>query len=585
MKFLCEQCKAKYQIADEKAAGKTVRMKCRKCGYLIEVRAAVTETSAAGSVPPDAKAHSSSRPPAAAPAQGGGSPAGPAGQAPRAGQKPAPPRATPLATSLASAKPPAKAPERSTTGALAGAFKSTVQREEESSAPFDMADISPSDEWYVAINGVPVGPIRIGEVRRKAALGAVTEDSLCWQEGMDEWRALRSFPELVAIVREAFTSGRSSLPPPGGEPVRASAPPPPPQRSPAPAEARERPAKPAPPARAPGRTTPPAPAARSNVVPITSRLATAEKIEQEPTDDMTRPYTGPPITPDRPSPAPHAKDPLVVPDPFASPPLAGQAAAGKTAAPSAIAPTTGPAVMSAMAVSPDAAMAAAQAAFPQRKQTNWAAIAMVAAAVAFGITTPIALFVGRAPAPTPVVVQVPASPAQPTVSAATVAAPSPPTDSAATPETTATPTPAKGPVAMGGPARSGATNNAGAGPAHGPLDLHGLTGNAVTPTDDTGDNGPKAPGQCFSSGQVTQVIGLHQPGIRRACWERNPTTKPTVNVSVSLTIGPDGSPQSVSANADESSVAKCVENDVRSWRFPAMGCSQQTSFSFHFVRQ
>ena len=47
MKFLCEQCKAKYQIADEKAVGKTVRMKCRKCGHLIEVRAAVTETSVA----------------------------------------------------------------------------------------------------------------------------------------------------------------------------------------------------------------------------------------------------------------------------------------------------------------------------------------------------------------------------------------------------------------------------------------------------------------------------------------------------------------------------------------------------------
>ncbi|MDP9037227.1 MAG: zinc-ribbon domain-containing protein, partial [Myxococcota bacterium] len=44
MKFLCEQCKAKYQIADEKAAGKTVRMKCRKCGYLIEVRAEVRDT-------------------------------------------------------------------------------------------------------------------------------------------------------------------------------------------------------------------------------------------------------------------------------------------------------------------------------------------------------------------------------------------------------------------------------------------------------------------------------------------------------------------------------------------------------------
>jgi len=39
MRFLCEQCKAKYQIADEKVAGKTVRMKCRKCGHLIEVKA------------------------------------------------------------------------------------------------------------------------------------------------------------------------------------------------------------------------------------------------------------------------------------------------------------------------------------------------------------------------------------------------------------------------------------------------------------------------------------------------------------------------------------------------------------------
>jgi predicted Zn finger-like uncharacterized protein len=39
LKFFCEQCKAKYQIADEKVAGKTVRMKCRKCGHLIELRA------------------------------------------------------------------------------------------------------------------------------------------------------------------------------------------------------------------------------------------------------------------------------------------------------------------------------------------------------------------------------------------------------------------------------------------------------------------------------------------------------------------------------------------------------------------
>src|SRR5687767_4289131 len=35
MKFLCPSCKAKYQIADEKVAGRSVRMKCRKCGFVI----------------------------------------------------------------------------------------------------------------------------------------------------------------------------------------------------------------------------------------------------------------------------------------------------------------------------------------------------------------------------------------------------------------------------------------------------------------------------------------------------------------------------------------------------------------------
>ena len=75
----------------------------------------------------------------------------------RAPARPAPPRAGPLATSLASAKSPAKPGERHA-GALASAFKTAVQREEEVSAPFDMADLSPSDEWYVAINGVPGRP-------------------------------------------------------------------------------------------------------------------------------------------------------------------------------------------------------------------------------------------------------------------------------------------------------------------------------------------------------------------------------------------------------------------------------------------
>jgi predicted Zn finger-like uncharacterized protein len=535
VKFLCDQCKAKYQIADDKAAGKTVRMKCRKCGHLIEVRATVEPGAEAASAP--------------APAAG----------APRPPAKPAPPRASPLAGSLASGKSQGKPPERPAS-ALAGAFKSSVQREEESSAPFDMADLSPSDEWYVAINGVPVGPIRVAEVRRKAALGAVTEESLCWQEGLDEWRPVRSFPELALIVREAVASGRSSLPPSQSQ-SEARPPPAPAQRSgsvrPAASAASSTSAPRAPvPARP---AAPAAMAARSNVVPITSRLATAERIEDAP-DDLTRPQA----------------EPAVVADPFANMP--GPAASMPVAM----------ATQHVAAMSPGAAaiLATPEPVAAERKAPPWMAIAMVAAACAFGVTAGIAVFFRPAAAPAPTVaVPGPTAPAFSGVAIAPTAPAATAMDNAA-PEPTTTASTTKGPVAMGGrgggPAPTATTTAA----AKGPLDLGGLGTSSIRPTDDPGSNdGPKAPGQCFTSGQVSQVIGLHQPGIRRSCWERNPTTKAAVNVSVSLTIGSDGSAQGVSATADEPSIAMCVQNDVKTWHFPAMGCSQQTSFSFHFVRQ
>jgi predicted Zn finger-like uncharacterized protein len=529
VKFLCDQCKAKYQIADDKVAGKTVRMKCRKCGHLIEVRAAVTETSVATeSSPPGPVSHSgpttrttSSLPPPKAP------PPRPAtGTAPRA----------PLATGLAGAKPPQK--PAAAGSALAGAFKSNVQRDEEVSKPFDMAELAPDDAWYVAINGVPVGPIKISEVRRKASLGAVTEDSLVWQEGQDEWRPARQLPDLAAIIREAATSGRTSItPPPGG--TRASTPPP---RSTSPAPKAGGGIAPKTP-RPPGTAPLPA-AARSNVVPITSRLATAEKLDES--AELGR------IS--------------VAPDPFALPPPASASAA--------IAP---PGAMSPLLAS---AMPAPPPDIVYRKQPPWIAIGMLIMFGAFGVTAAIVAFSRPAP-PAPVVVQVPAAaPAAPVQTAAATATAAP-TDSAtsAAPSSTKTVVAAGPRPAAAGPAAPTSTGRS--------LDLHSLAQNSnVGPgAEDPGSEGPKAPGQCFSSGQVQSVIGMHQLAIRRACWERDPTTKPSVNVSVSMTIGPDGSPQGVSASGDEASVAKCIENDVRGWHFPAMGCSQKTGFSFKFVRQ
>src|SRR5450432_980985 len=73
MKFLCPSCKAKYQIADEKVAGRSVRMKCRKCGHVIQVSSiAGVGDAILGSVPPpavDAPSEASAAGVPAAPAQ------------------------------------------------------------------------------------------------------------------------------------------------------------------------------------------------------------------------------------------------------------------------------------------------------------------------------------------------------------------------------------------------------------------------------------------------------------------------------------------------------------------------------------
>src|SRR6266542_6196662 len=193
MKFLCENCKAKYQIADEKVAGRTVRMKCRKCGYMIEVEASVTETSVATRMPEGPKVGAST----------GVSAAKGAVQAAAAGLPPPrppggpPPRPTPGATGRGSALPPprgagaagARAVPRpgapAPSAGLAGAFSKAVSapKEDPSSVSAAMAVLSSSsstEEWYVGINCVPGGPVRLSELRRKAMSGLVNEESLVW---------------------------------------------------------------------------------------------------------------------------------------------------------------------------------------------------------------------------------------------------------------------------------------------------------------------------------------------------------------------------------------------------------------------
>jgi predicted Zn finger-like uncharacterized protein len=554
VKFLCEQCKAKYQIADDKVVGKTVRMKCRKCGHLIEVRAAITESSVA-SVPP------------AAPAGGLAS-----GQ-PKPAQRPAPPRSTPLAASLA-ARPAAPKPERLPSG-LANTFKTSVQREDEVSAPFDMSELSPGDDWYVAVNGVPVGPIRVAEVRRKASLGAVTEDSLVWQEGLDEWRPLRSFPELAAIVREAASTGRASMTPPPAE-VRPGSSLSPPARS-----VSLRPSVPlgspsvnprvssmrvGAPAATPLAAPLVAPAARSNVVPITSRLATAERLDES------------------------------VPNPFAprAAPVAHPIEKPVLRAPEAItfvppAPSGGPTSAAGVVVPERPTLSSTPPRSSSRKGPPWIVFGMIGMFIAFGVTAAILVVPAWTQTPAPAASATPPASAVPAPIAAASAPAAPTVDLAAVAPTataTATATAPRGQAGGGVRVASTATPPPSTTSTGKAIDLSGLTGGPrVAPTDEVSADSNRGPGQCLTEGQVSQTISQHSIALRRSCWERNPSAKGSANVTVSLTVGGDGSAQNVSSNGDDLSVAHCIENDVKNWHFPAMGCSQKIAVPFKFVRQ
>lgn len=193
MKFLCGNCKAKYQIADEKVTGRTLRMKCRRCDHdiLIDGHSMPAPPPGQAATGQTGNARRGGVSVVPGPGRSGGSGAHP--MPPRVpGGIPAPPQ-----RALARSKPPS---------ALNADFRRHV------AAPPEVPQrTSPYDQWHVAIQDVPVGPMTRDELGRKIETGAVTSDSLCWREGMDDWRPLGELPELAALLRRARES-RSQRP-------------------------------------------------------------------------------------------------------------------------------------------------------------------------------------------------------------------------------------------------------------------------------------------------------------------------------------------------------------------------------------
>lgn len=89
------------------------------------------------------------------------------------------------------------------------------------------------------------------------------------------------------------------------------------------------------------------------------------------------------------------------------------------------------------------------------------------------------------------------------------------------------------------------------------------------------------PAPCISEEQLQKIVKIHLMRLNRTCFEHDETGRASANITATLTIGPDGMPQTVTALGDDPPVAQCVEGHLRAWHFPA-GCTQKISIPLRF---
>jgi predicted Zn finger-like uncharacterized protein len=169
MKITCQSCASKYTIADEKVAGKTVKIKCKKCGATIVVngnevgfQAAPADPYAQQGAPPDEG--------------GGGAEEGGDGQ-------------------------------------------TSVFTGEQGGAPAGGGD------WTVNVADDDQRTMSSAQIAEAYASGIINNDTYVWKDGMGDWSPLSGVPELVALVRKpAAAAAPAPRPAAGFAPPAAAAP-------------------------------------------------------------------------------------------------------------------------------------------------------------------------------------------------------------------------------------------------------------------------------------------------------------------------------------------------------------------------
>jgi len=191
MNFVCDKCKQKYHVADEKIRGRAVtRFRCKKCENVIELRGDALPDPDAPDAPRQADAPDSRpRPATIAPSS-----SRPAVSPISASSPPGP--AAPPARTAARTRAPTSVGVAFNAGMAASAAKA-APRTASTSAILNASETG----WYAGIRDLPVGPLTRKELIAKVQSAEVTPDTLVWREGLDDWRPLRNVAELGDVLR------------------------------------------------------------------------------------------------------------------------------------------------------------------------------------------------------------------------------------------------------------------------------------------------------------------------------------------------------------------------------------------------
>lgn len=137
MKFLCDRCKTRYSIGDDRVRGKILKIRCKNCANVITVREGMDADAGADAAPGRSKKNTTMAP-------------------------------LPVETS---------ARATGAQSALGQAFQSAMTK----------PPPALEEEWYVSIDGEQSGPFSLAEAQRWVTAKPFDADLHCWSEGFDDW--------------------------------------------------------------------------------------------------------------------------------------------------------------------------------------------------------------------------------------------------------------------------------------------------------------------------------------------------------------------------------------------------------------